>query len=200
MRQVATSGGARGQTILGVKVGGQSIADVLTCPWLTLAFVRSLQLSTHESQRLANGSSSGARLQFLLDVGLDYLTLSRSADTSPAVRRQRIRLATQIGSGPGRRALRAQQALHRPACSINRRLIETLTKLHDMGNTLIVVEHDRHHARSRLDVDVGPGAGEHGGEIVHSLAAARAALKEHQSPYRRRQVPHPAASWTRSAS
>ena len=110
-----------------------------------------------------------ARLQFLLDVGLDYLTLSRSAGTLSGGEAQRIRLATQIGSG----LVGVLYVLDEPSIGLhqrdNRRLIDTLTKLRDMGNTLIVVEHDEDTMREAdWIVDVGPGAGEHGGEIVHS--------------------------------
>ena len=104
-----------------------------------------------------------------MDVGLDYLTLSRSAGTLSGGEAQRIRLATQIGSG----LVGVLYVLDEPSIGLhqrdNRRLIDTLTKLRDMGNTLIVVEHDEDTMREAdWIVDVGPGAGEHGGEIVHS--------------------------------
>lgn len=174
MRQVAcpSCGGARlNPTILGVKVGGQSIADITDLSLAdALAFVRRLQLSAREAKIGEQVLKEiDARLQFLLDVGLDYLTLSRSAGTLSGGEAQRIRLATQIGSG----LVGVLYVLDEPSIGLhqrdNRRLIETLTKLRDMGNTLIVVEHDEDTMREAdWIVDVGPGAGEHGGEIVHS--------------------------------
>ena len=174
MRQVAcpSCGGARlNPTILGVKVGGKSIADITDLSLAdALAFVRSLQLSVREAKIGEQVLKEiDARLQFLLDVGLDYLTLSRSAGTLSGGEAQRIRLATQIGSG----LVGVLYVLDEPSIGLhqrdNRRLIETLTKLRDMGNTLIVVEHDEDTMREAdWIVDVGPGAGEHGGEIVHS--------------------------------
>ena len=174
MRQVAcpACGGARlNPTILGVKVGGQSIADITDLSLANaLAFVRGLQLSAREAKIGEQVLKEiDARLQFLLDVGLDYLTLSRSAGTLSGGEAQRIRLATQIGSG----LVGVLYVLDEPSIGLhqrdNRRLIETLTKLRDMGNTLIVVEHDEDTMREAdWIVDVGPGAGEHGGEIVHS--------------------------------
>lgn len=174
MRQVAcpACGGARlNPTILGVKVGGKSIADVTDLSLAdALSFVRGLQLSAREAKIGEQVLKEiDARLQFLLDVGLDYLTLSRSAGTLSGGEAQRIRLATQIGSG----LVGVLYVLDEPSIGLhqrdNRRLIETLTKLRDMGNTLIVVEHDEDTMREAdWIVDVGPGAGEHGGEIVHS--------------------------------
>jgi excinuclease ABC subunit A len=110
-----------------------------------------------------------ARLGFLLDVGLDYLSLDRAAGTLSGGEAQRIRLATQIGSG----LVGVLYVLDEPSIGLhqrdNRRLIETLTRLRDLGNTLIVVEHDEDTIRSAdWAVDIGPGAGEHGGHIVHS--------------------------------
>lgn len=174
MRQVAcpSCGGARlNPTILGVKVGGKSIADITDLSLAdALAFVRGMQLTAREAKIGEQVLKEiDARLQFLLDVGLDYLTLSRSAGTLSGGEAQRIRLATQIGSG----LVGVLYVLDEPSIGLhqrdNRRLIETLTKLRDMGNTLIVVEHDEDTMREAdWIVDVGPGAGEHGGEIVHS--------------------------------
>ena len=174
MRQVAcpSCGGARlNPAILGVKVGGKSIADITDLSLAdALSFVRGLQLSAREAKIGEQVLKEiDARLQFLLDVGLDYLTLSRSAGTLSGGEAQRIRLATQIGSG----LVGVLYVLDEPSIGLhqrdNRRLIETLTKLRDMGNTLIVVEHDEDTMREAdWIVDVGPGAGEHGGEIVHS--------------------------------
>ncbi|MBF6239722.1 excinuclease ABC subunit UvrA [Nocardia otitidiscaviarum] len=110
-----------------------------------------------------------ARLGFLLDVGLEYLTLSRAAATLSGGEAQRIRLATQIGSG----LVGVLYVLDEPSIGLhqrdNRRLIETLTRLRDLGNTLIVVEHDEDTIHSSdWVVDIGPMAGEHGGQVVYS--------------------------------
>src|SRR5262249_26852985 len=110
-----------------------------------------------------------ARLGFLVDVGLDYLSLDRPAATLAGGEAQRIRLATQIGSG----LVGVLYVLDEPSIGLhqrdNRRLIETLVRLRDLGNTLIVVEHDEDTIRvADWVVDIGPGAGEHGGRIVHS--------------------------------
>ena len=114
-----------------------------------------------------------ARLGFLLDVGLHYLSLDRAAGTLSGGEAQRIRLATQIGSG----LVGVLYVLDEPSIGLhqrdNRRLIETLTRLRDMGNTLIVVEHDEDTIRAAdWVVDIGPGAGEHGGQVVHSGTVA----------------------------
>jgi excinuclease ABC subunit A len=108
-----------------------------------------------------------ARLGFLLDVGLDYLSLDRPAATLSGGEAQRIRLATQIGSG----LTGVLYVLDEPSIGLhqrdNKKLIETLTKLRGLGNTLIVVEHDEETIRTAdWIVDIGPGAGEHGGEVV----------------------------------
>ncbi|MEV6608771.1 excinuclease ABC subunit UvrA [Kutzneria sp. NPDC051319] len=110
-----------------------------------------------------------ARLRFLLDVGLDYLSLDRAAGTLSGGEAQRIRLATQIGSG----LVGVLYVLDEPSIGLhqrdNHRLIETLTRLRNLGNTLIVVEHDEDTIRhADWIVDIGPGAGEHGGQVVHS--------------------------------
>ncbi|WP_346844221.1 excinuclease ABC subunit UvrA [uncultured Rothia sp.] len=174
MRNVACEacGGARlNPTILAVHVGGKSIAEVTAMPMRdSLVFMRQLQLNAREAKigELVLREID-ARLQFLLDVGLDYLTLSRAAATLSGGEAQRIRLATQIGSG----LTGVLYVLDEPSIGLhqrdNRRLIDTLIKLRNMGNTLIVVEHDEDTMNeSDWIVDVGPGAGEHGGEIVHS--------------------------------
>ncbi|GGH57161.1 excinuclease ABC subunit UvrA [Rothia aerolata] len=174
MRNVACSecNGARlNPTILGVKVGGASIAEVTDMPMReSLTFMRKLKLTEREAQIAELVLKEiDARLQFLLDVGLDYLTLSRPAATLSGGEAQRIRLATQIGSG----LVGVLYVLDEPSIGLhqrdNRRLIDTLTKLRDMGNTLIVVEHDEDTMKEAdWIVDVGPGAGEHGGQVVHS--------------------------------
>ncbi|MFZ9157499.1 MAG: excinuclease ABC subunit UvrA, partial [Ilumatobacteraceae bacterium] len=110
-----------------------------------------------------------ARLGFLLDVGLDYLTLARSAGTLAGGEAQRIRLGSQIGSGLGG----TLYVLDEPSIGLhqrdNRRLIDTLVRLRDLGNTVLVVEHDEETIKeSDWIVDIGPGAGEHGGEVVYS--------------------------------
>ncbi|MBW3669278.1 MAG: excinuclease ABC subunit UvrA [Actinobacteria bacterium] len=110
-----------------------------------------------------------ARMQFLLDVGLDYLSLNRSAGTLAGGEAQRIRLASQIGSG----LVGVLYVLDEPSIGLhqrdNRRLIDTLIRLRELGNTVIVVEHDEDTIRiADHIVDIGPGAGEHGGEVVYS--------------------------------
>ena len=110
-----------------------------------------------------------ARLHFLVDVGLDYLTLDRASGTLSGGEAQRIRLATQIGSS----LMGVLYILDEPSIGLhqrdNDRLISTLVRLRDLGNTLIVVEHDEETIRSAdWVIDIGPGAGEHGGELIHS--------------------------------
>src|SRR5262249_49008836 len=110
-----------------------------------------------------------ARLRFLVDVGLDYLSLDRASGTLSGGEAQRIRLATQIGSG----LVGVLYVLDEPSIGLhqrdNHRLIDTLTRLKRLGNTLIVVEHDEDTIRTAdWIVDIGPGAGEHGGRVVHS--------------------------------
>ena len=112
-----------------------------------------------------------ARLRFLLDVGLDYLSLARGTATLSGGEAQRIRLASQIGSG----LVGVLYVLDEPSIGLhqrdNRRLLDTLVRLRDLGNTVIVVEHDEETIRAADHVvDIGPGAGEHGGEIVYSGA------------------------------
>ena len=112
-----------------------------------------------------------ARMSFLLDVGLDYLTLSRSAGTLAGGEAQRIRLASQIGSG----LVGVLYVLDEPSIGLhqrdNQRLIDTLHRLRDLGNTVLVVEHDEETIREAdWIVDIGPGAGEHGGAVTYSGA------------------------------
>ena len=122
-----------------------------------------------------------ARIRFLLDVGLEYLSLARAAGSLSGGEAQRIRLATQIGSG----LAGVLYVLDEPSIGLhqrdNRRLIDTLTRLRDLGNTLIVVEHDEDTIRSAdWIVDIGPRAGEHGGKVVHS-GSYKDLLKNRQS-------------------
>ncbi|MEY3685462.1 MAG: hypothetical protein RJB00_412, partial [Actinomycetota bacterium] len=133
-------------------------------------FLKGLKLASREAKIAERVMKEvHARLGFLLDVGLEYLTLARPAATLSGGEAQRIRLATQIGSG----LVGVLYVLDEPSIGLhqrdNKRLIETLTHLRDLGNTLIVVEHDEETIRTAdWIVDIGPGAGEHGGEIVVS--------------------------------
>ena len=174
MREVAchACGGARLKPYsLAVTVGGRNIAEVCDLSIGESAkFLAALELSERDrliAERVTK--EVNARLGFLLDVGLDYLTLSRSAGTLAGGEAQRIRLASQIGSG----LVGTLYVLDEPSIGLhqrdNRRLIDTLTRLRDLGNTVIVVEHDEETIReSDWIVDIGPGAGEHGGEVVYS--------------------------------
>jgi excinuclease ABC subunit A len=157
--------------VLAVQVGGKSIAEVCELPInACLTFLTTLQLGAREATIAGQVLKEiAARLQFLIDVGLDYLSLDRPAGTLSGGEAQRIRLATQIGSG----LVGVLYVLDEPSIGLhqhdNKRLIETLTKLRDLGNTLIVVEHDEETIRTAdFIVDIGPGAGEHGGRIVHA--------------------------------
>ncbi|WP_106296806.1 excinuclease ABC subunit UvrA [Knoellia remsis] len=156
---------------LAVLVGGKSIADVCALPISESArFLDGVDFSVREAQIAERVIKEiEARLGFLLDVGLDYLSLDRPAGTLSGGEAQRIRLATQIGSG----LVGVLYVLDEPSIGLhqrdNHRLIETLTRLRDLGNTLIVVEHDEDTiATADWVVDIGPGAGEHGGKVVHS--------------------------------
>ncbi|KHL05189.1 excinuclease ABC subunit A [Sinomonas humi] len=177
-------GGARlNPASLSVLVGGKSIAAVCALPLREASeFLGGLELSNRERQ-IAHQvlKEIDARLTFLLDVGLEYLNLERAAGTLSGGEAQRIRLATQIGSG----LVGVLYVLDEPSIGLhqrdNRRLIETLTRLRDLGNTLIVVEHDEDtiHEADWI-VDIGPGAGEHGGNVVHSGPLA-GLLENHES-------------------
>jgi len=156
---------------LAVKVGGKSISEVCDLPIGESAkYLMSLKLSDRDRMIAERVTKEiNARLGFLLDVGLDYLTLSRSAGTLAGGEAQRIRLASQIGSG----LVGTLYVLDEPSIGLhqrdNRRLIDTLHRLRDLGNTVIVVEHDEDTIKeSDWIVDIGPGAGEHGGEVVYS--------------------------------
>ena len=162
--------------VLAVTVGGKSIADVCDmAAEKSLAWVNSLELEGSAAQIAGEVLKEiRARLGFLNDVGLNYLTLSRAAKTLSGGEAQRIRLATQIGSG----LVGVMYVLDEPSIGLhqrdNERLIETLHHLRDLGNTLIVVEHDQE-TIEKADwlVDIGPGAGEHGGEVVYSGPATK---------------------------
>ena len=178
MRQVACpdcAGARLKPLVLAVTVGGRSIADIAALPLGECATVlRDLELSARE-EHIAGRilKEVHERLQFLLDVGLDYLSLNRPAATLAGGEAQRIRLATQIGSG----LVGVLYVLDEPSIGLhqrdNRRLIDTLVRLRDLGNTLIVVEHDEDTIRSAdWVVDIGPGAGEHGGQVVVSGTVA----------------------------
>ena len=156
---------------LAVLVGGFSIAQVSALSIREAAeFFSSVDFTPRERQIAERVIKEvNARLGFLLDVGLDYLSLDRAAGTLSGGEAQRIRLATQIGSG----LVGVLYVLDEPSIGLhqrdNHRLIETLTRLRDLGNTLIVVEHDEDTiATADWVVDIGPGAGEHGGRVVHS--------------------------------
>ncbi len=174
MREVPcpACGGARLKPeSLAVLVGGHSIAEVCALPIAaTSGFLSDLDLTPRERQIAERVLKEiQARLGFLLDVGLEYLSLDRPSGTLSGGEAQRIRLATQIGSG----LVGVLYVLDEPSIGLhqrdNKRLVETLTRLRDLGNTLIVVEHDEETIRSAdWAVDIGPGAGEHGGQIVHS--------------------------------
>ena len=162
---------------LAVTIGGKSIAD------LTALTIREADTFLAEAEKDFSSREAKiaveilkeihARLNFLLDVGLDYLTLSRAAGTLSGGEAQRIRLATQIGSG----LMGVLYILDEPSIGLhqrdNNRLLATLRHLCDLGNTLIVVEHDEDtmHAADHI-IDIGPGAGEHGGEVVAEGTAA----------------------------
>jgi len=157
--------------VLAVTLGGKNIAQICEFSIAECAvFLKEISLSARE-KKIAERvlKEVHARLGFLLDVGLDYLSLARPAATLSGGEAQRIRLATQIGSG----LTGVLYVLDEPSIGLhqrdNRKLIETLTRLRDLGNTLIVVEHDEDTIRTAdWIVDIGPGAGEHGGEVVSS--------------------------------
>ena len=174
MREVACPAceGARLKpSTLAVTINDKHIAEV--CDMSigdSAAFLAGLTLSDRDAMIAERVTKEiNARLGFLLDVGLDYLTLSRSAGTLAGGEAQRIRLASQIGSG----LVGTLYVLDEPSIGLhqrdNRRLIDTLLRLRDLGNTVLVVEHDEDTIKeSDWIVDIGPGAGEHGGEVVYS--------------------------------
>ena len=174
MREVpctACDGARLKPSTLAVTVNDKNISEVCEMPiGDSSRFLADLKLSDRDrmiAERVVK--EINARLGFLLDVGLDYLTLGRSAGTLAGGEAQRIRLASQIGSG----LVGTLYVLDEPSIGLhqrdNRRLIDTLLRLRDLGNTVLVVEHDEETIReSDWIVDIGPGAGEHGGEVVYS--------------------------------
>ena len=161
--------------VLAVTVRGQSIIDLCDMPVSQCAmWMEHLRLEGAAARIAAEVLKEiRARLAFLNDVGLNYLTMSRAAATLSGGEAQRIRLATQIGSG----LVGVMYVLDEPSIGLhqrdNERLIYTLHNLRDLGNTLIVVEHDQETIETAdWLVDIGPGAGEHGGEVVYSGEAA----------------------------
>ena len=174
MREVPCEacGGARLKPVsLAVTIGDRSIAEIAGLPIGEAAeFLRELTLDKRDTKIAERVLKEvNERLRFLTDVGLHYLSLDRAAGTLAGGEAQRIRLATQIGSG----LVGVLYVLDEPSIGLhqrdNQRLIETLVRLRDLGNTLIVVEHDEETIRiADWVVDIGPGAGEHGGRIVVS--------------------------------
>jgi excinuclease ABC subunit A len=174
MREVpcAECGGARLKPLtLAVTIAGHNIAQVCELSIGDAAeFLAGLELSERDrmiAERVVK--EVNARMGFLLDVGLDYLSLSRSAGTLAGGEAQRIRLASQIGSG----LVGVLYVLDEPSIGLhqrdNKRLIETLLRLRELGNTVLVVEHDEETIKvADHVVDIGPGAGEHGGDIVYA--------------------------------
>ena len=156
---------------LAVTVDGCNIHEICSLP-IEDAAERLAKLKLSERDRLIAErvlKETNLRLEFLVDVGLGYLSLSRSAGTLSGGEAQRIRLASQIGSG----LVGVLYVLDEPSIGLhqrdNARLLETLTRLRNLGNTVMVVEHDEETIRTADHVvDIGPGAGEHGGKIVHS--------------------------------
>ena len=208
MREVpcpACRGARLNPVALAVTVDGRSIADFCALPIGDLApRVRALELSEHD--RTIAGpvlAEIASRLQFLLDMGLDYLSLDRASATLAGGEAQRIRLASQIGSG----LAGVLYVLDEPSIGLhqrdNHRLLETLTRLRDLGNTLIVVEHDEDTIRAAdWIVELGPRAGAHGGTIVVSgpqedLLASRESLTGAYLAGRR-SIPVPTARRKRS--
>ena len=157
--------------VLAVTIDGKNISEICDLSIADCAtFLKQIKLNKREAQIAERVMKEvNARLGFLLDVGLDYLSLARPAGSLSGGEAQRIRLATQIGSG----LVGVLYVLDEPSIGLhqrdNKRLIETLTRLRDLGNTLIVVEHDEETIRTAdWIVDIGPGAGEHGGKVVVS--------------------------------
>ena len=179
----ACNGQRLSPAVLAVTIDGKSISEATEQSLEKAhAFMTNLKLSDRDAHVAAAVLREiVARLEFLLHVGLGYLTMSRAAGTLSGGEAQRIRLATQIGAG----LTGVLYVLDEPSIGLhqrdNRRLIETLERLRDIGNTLVVVEHDEDtiHAADWI-VDIGPGAGEHGGEVVHS-GSVKSLLTEKRS-------------------
>ncbi|WP_121251275.1 excinuclease ABC subunit UvrA [Nocardioides ferulae] len=178
MREVAcpACAGSRLKPVsMAVTVGGKNIAEVSALPINeAAAFLGGLELG-HRERAIAENvlKEINERLRFLLDVGLDYLSLDRPSGSLSGGEAQRIRLATQIGAG----LVGVLYVLDEPSIGLhqrdNQRLIQTLQRLKQLGNTLIVVEHDEDTIRvADWVVDIGPAAGEHGGQVVHSGSVA----------------------------
>ncbi|GGK71421.1 UvrABC system protein A [Mangrovihabitans endophyticus] len=202
-----TCGGARLKPeVLAVTIAGRSIAEVCNLSVGECAeLLATIELDDRQkmiAERVLK--EVNARLRFLVDVGLDYLSLDRPAGTLSGGEAQRIRLATQIGSG----LVGVLYVLDEPSIGLhqrdNHRLIETLVRLKKLGNTLIVVEHDEDTIRTAdWVVDIGPGAGEHGGRIVHS-GPVKGLLSSKASPTGaylsgRRAIPTPSTRRPRSS-
>lgn len=171
------------KSALAVTVGGKNIAEVTSLSIEKLQqFLESLELT--KTQELIGGQilkEIKARIGFLMDVGLDYLTLSRATGSLSGGEAQRIRLATQIGSG----LVGVAYILDEPSIGLHQRdndkLLHTLKHLRDLGNTLIVVEHDEDTMmEADYIVDIGPGAGEHGGEVV-AVGTAKEIMRNKKS-------------------
>jgi excinuclease ABC subunit A len=191
---------------LGVTIDGHSIAEISAMSIAdAAAALEGLELSERDrmiAERVVK--EINARMGFLLDVGLDYLSLGRSAATLAGGEAQRIRLASQIGSG----LVGVLYVLDEPSIGLhqrdNRRLIDTLVRLRDLGNTVLVVEHDEDTIRvADHVVDIGPGAGEHGGAVVYS-GNVKGLLKSKESitgqyVSGRRSIPVPAVRRTPGA-
>ncbi|MGQ9683310.1 MAG: excinuclease ABC subunit UvrA [Anaerolineae bacterium] len=200
-RPCETCGGARlRKESLAVTIAGRSIVEVAAMPVLEARdFFRALPETLSERDRTVAHQilkELNARLGFLVDVGLDYLTLDRAAATLSGGEAQRIRLATQIGS----QLMGVLYILDEPSIGLhqrdNQRLIETLMRLRDLGNTVLVVEHDEETIRAAdFVVDLGPGAGEHGGHLVAAgpLSTIEACAHSITGQYLRgeRQIPVP---------
>jgi excinuclease ABC subunit A len=186
MREVpcAECGGARLKPLsLAVTVDGHGISAIADMPIAEAAKVlNDLELSERDrmiAERVVK--EINARMGFLLDVGLDYLSLSRNAGTLAGGEAQRIRLASQIGSG----LVGVLYVLDEPSIGLhqrdNQRLIETMFRLRDIGNTVLVVEHDEDTIKvADYVVDIGPGAGEHGGDVVYA-GAVKGLLRSRKS-------------------
>ena len=183
---------------LAVTVGGDNIHQLTIRPIRqALAFLRNLELTPRQTEIAAQiRRELDARLSFLIDVGLDYMTLARASATLSGGEAQRIRLATQIGSG----LMGVLYILDEPSIGLhqrdNSRLLATLKKLRDLGNTVLVVEHDEEtmHEADYI-IDMGPGAGEHGGEVVacgtaaEIMAVPESITGQYLSGHRRIEIP-----------